>query len=167
MISVRLIAASILIQAILSTGCSSPQNSSNATNSGVNSNSNTATVPANDKDEELEAMIKMPYPSDETLWRDETGPDQKRKLTAVLKLSSEDAQKIEESSSKTAVPQAVEIEAESWFPPELVAKSQESGNETIKGKAYQANDFFQAPFTQGRISRIDGTNYFVLELYAN
>lgn len=167
MISIRLIVASILIQTILSAGCSGPQNSSNGSNSGVNSNSNTATVPANDKDEELEAMIKMPFPSDETLWREETGPDRKRKLTAVLRLTSDDAQKVEEQSSKTAVPQAVEIEAESWFPPELVAKSQESGNETIKGKAYQANEFYQAPFTQGRISRIDGTNYFVLELYGN
>lgn len=167
MISVRLIAASILIQTILSSGCSAPQNSSNGINSRVNSDANTATVAANDKDEELEAMIRMPYPSDETLWREETGADQKRKLTAVLRYSSGDTQKLEDQASKSGVPQAVEIEAESWFPPELVAKSQQSGNETIKGKSYPATDFFQTPFTQGRISRIDGTNYFVLELYGN
>lgn len=167
MISVRLIAATVLMQAVFSAGCGGPQKTSNGTNSGVNSNANTASVVANDKDEELEAMIRMPFPSDETVWRDETGADQKRKLTAVLRYSSEDAQKLEDQASKSGVPQAVEIEAESWFPPELVAKSQQSGNETIKGKSYQATDFFQTPFTQGRISRIEGTNYFVLELYAN
>jgi len=41
-----------------------------------------------------------------------------------------------------------------------------SGDDSLKGLAYSADSFFQEPYTSGRVIRIDGTDYFVLELSA-
>jgi hypothetical protein len=41
-----------------------------------------------------------------------------------------------------------------------------SGDDSLNGVAYAADSFYQEPFTSGRIVRVDGTDYFVLELSA-
>jgi hypothetical protein len=41
-----------------------------------------------------------------------------------------------------------------------------TGDDTLRAKAYAANAFFGGPYNDGRIARIDGTDYFVLELFA-
>ncbi len=59
-----------------------------------------------------------------------------------------------------------DIDAETWFPAELIAQSQLSGDESLKGTAFAADDFLHEPYNQGKITRINDTNYFVLELTA-
>ena len=85
-------------------------------------------------------------------------------MTAVLHYLPEDTPKLIALTEKHKPAEAVELEVESWFPAELIAQSQTSGNETIKGNAYAANDFLQSPYSTGRITHISGTDYFVLEL---
>ncbi len=160
----------VILLASAVSGCTGGQKSgnSNAINRNSNTNANAASANANDNIEDLEAMIRLPFHPDEALFREEpaSGPEKTRKLTVVLKFTTDEANKIVEAASKGNVGQPFEIETESWFPPELVAKSQQSGNETIKGLSYPATEFTQAPFGEGKVSRIEATDFFVVELYA-
>ena len=143
-------------------------------------NANNAANLAKDDAEELNEIIELPFQPDEeaTVWR-ENLPENKqnknqvpesysKRLIAVMKFSEEDSQKLVELvSSHQPPPQPTETTTETWFPPELVAASGVSGNETLKGTAYSAQDFFKSPYTAGRLIKIDETDYFVLELTAN
>lgn len=163
-----------IIIGFIFTACSS-NNSANAnansTNQSANSaNSNSANAVKDDVDE-LEMTIKLPIHPEEAVWREEnlakTGaPPTNKKLVAVLLYTKENADKIvaQAEKYKPATPEI--INNENWFPNELTAQSQISGDETLKGKGYPANDFFNAPYTDGKITRIDGTDYFILELFA-
>lgn len=154
--------------------------------SGGTENSNSNTVAANnanlnnsnavkDSVDELELTIKMPFHPEEAVWREDVlgkmgdsrvpAPTDK-KLTAVLRFLKDDAAKITEQAEKYKPAAPATIPTEKWFPAELIAQSQTSGDETIKGASYPANDFLNPPYSDGKITRIEGTDYFVLELFA-
>ncbi len=123
--------------------------------------------------EELSKIIKLPFLPEETTWREDNlskpasnqipAPNEK-KLIAVLKFSSDDANQLIRQAEKYKPVVQTEIEAENWFPTELIAQSQLSGDESLKGNSYAADNFYQPPFNSGKITRIADTNFFVLEL---
>lgn len=154
------------ISSIWITGCSSSADTSNVNSSASNQNANAGnTNSIKDSVEDLAAVIRLPEMPEEAVWREEETTDPKgKKITAILKYSSESAAKIVAAADKSKPAAATEIGAESWFPDELTAQSQLSGNESIKATAYSANDFYNAPYINGKISRVNDTNYFVLEL---
>ncbi len=123
-------------------------------------------TPPKDDVEELERIIKLPFHPEEAIWRetDLNASKGEKKLTVVLKFLAEDASKIVEQAEKYKPAASVDIDAEDWFPAELIAQSQLSGDGNLKGKSYAASDFLEAPYTSGKITRIDNTDYFVLEL---
>jgi len=131
---------------------------------------------AKDDLEELEKIIKLPAAPEEATYREDDLNAQnkepnanaaiEKRLTAVLKFSAADASRIVEQAAKYKPSATSEIEAEDWFPAELVAQSQLSGDETLKGETFAADDFFQSPYAHGNLTRIGNTNYFVLELSA-
>ena len=138
----------------------------------VNQNVNSANQAANadsnanltqDNTEDLGRIVSLPYVPEEVVWR-ETGSQNTKKMIAVLKFSSADAQAIVAQAEKYNPAAPAELEAENWFPPELIAKSQESGDESLKGNAYAANDFITREYKDAKLTRISETNYFVLEL---
>ena len=167
----------ILFIAFLLSACpsnQSPNSNSAASNQAVNSNTN-----SNIKDDvdELGTIIKLPLQPEESVWREENQakaandnsvppapPD--KKLLVVLRFSKEDANKIVAQSANYKPAAREIINNEIWFPSELTAQSQISGDETLKGTTYAANDFLQTPYSDGKLTRIDETNYFVLELLA-
>lgn len=168
----------ILILLIFSIGgCANTENDS-ANNSTTNVQTPTVeTANANiskDNIEELDKIINLPMLPEEVTWRednldkqngnDNVSASKGKKLTVVLKLSAEDAQKLIEQIDKSKPAFASDVDAESWFPPELIAKSQESGDENLKGTSYAANDFLREPYKNGKITRINDTDFFVLEL---
>ena len=126
--------------------------------------------------EELDKIINLPIQPEEAVWREDNSEKRDsggsgsipssngQKLTVVLKFSAEDAQKIVEKVDKIKPPFASDVDAESWFPPELIAKSQESGDGNLKGISYAAAEFLREPYKNGKITRISDTNFFVLEL---
>jgi len=61
----------------------------------------------------------------------------------------------------------VSIPVETWFPEELVAQGETSGDTALRGEACSAASFFQEPYMSGRVVRIEATDYFVLEVTAN
>ncbi len=172
--STKLIPLIIFVTFIIS-GCGVNKNDnaniSAANNQAVeNDNKN---IPKDDV-EGLERIVKLPIQPEEATWREDNSDNQSGnnnlsappggKLTAVLKFSAEDAQKLVEQIDKSQPPTAAEVDAESWFPPELIAKSQESGDESLKGTAFSVSDFLQEPYKNGKMIRINETDYFVLEL---
>jgi hypothetical protein len=129
---------------------------------------------AKDDAEELSKHIKIPYETEEALWKIEDGAkipnanhgETASKLIAVLKFKTEDVRKVVEQAEKYKPATETSVSVENWFPPELIAKSQESGDETIKGIIYAPNDFAQPPYEHGTLTRISGTDYFILEFFA-
>ncbi|HTK37868.1 MAG TPA: hypothetical protein VL325_05200 [Pyrinomonadaceae bacterium] len=151
----------LFLAVLISAGCG-PPSSSNAVNSAANESSkNTET--ANSDIEGLRQTIAMPFEPEDAVWRG--GADEK-KLIAVLRFSTADADKITEEAKKIKPPTAAKIGSELWFPAELIAQADNSGDDTLNGTTYAANAFFQPPFTDGKLTRIEGADYFVLELTA-
>jgi hypothetical protein len=140
-------------------------------------NNNTEVVPQDDI-EELGRLVKLEFTPEDVTWREQNReakspentantakPTEKKAIVAVLKFSPEDAEKITIQAEQHQSPAAAEIDAEDWFPAELIAKSHLAGDETLRGTSYSANDFVQTPYTEGKITRINNTNYFILELH--
>ncbi len=149
-------------------GNQSGDSNSNASNTLLTANSNRETTVQDDV-ENLGKIIKLPSAPLEATYS-ETSPNDRnaapneKKLVAVLKFSPEDAAKIVTNAGKYKPSVVSDIDAEMWFPPELVAKSQETGDEYLKGVEYAANDFIQPPYLNGKLTRLNNTDYFVLEL---
>lgn len=156
-----LILTLILAAAILASGCGSspadPNSSANANAASANSNTTKTNV------EELGMLVNVPYESDECSFRE--FPSQK-KIVAVLRFSQNEANRLIADAEKIRPPQQATIDTESWFPPELVAQGDSSAEDTLNGKSYAANAFFQDPYNDGRIVKIDDSDYFILEINA-
>jgi hypothetical protein len=124
----------------------------------------TVNTAAKDDVEELGKIIKLPFEPEEATYNESNVNG--KKLVAVLRFSEEQANQISVQAEKYKTPAPSDIDAETWFPPELIAKSQETGDSALKGVEYAPNDFLQTPFSKGKLTRINNTNYFVLELTA-
>lgn len=166
----------LLIAAIFTACGANNTANSNAANQSANSANSNGAASLKDDIEELELTIKLPFHPEEAVWREEVlgkagdnrmppAPTDK-KLVAVLRFLKDDADKITAQAEKYKPAAPEIINSENWFPAELVAQSQTSGDETLKGKSYAANDFYNVPYADGKLTRIDGTDYFVLELFA-
>jgi hypothetical protein len=164
-----------LVTAAFFTACTSnaPTNSNQANQAAEATNSTSANSVKNDIDE-LETIINLPFHPEDVDWREEPlgkagsnrvpGPTDK-KLVAILRFLKDDADKITTAAEKYKAGLPETITTESWFPAELIAQSQTSGDKTLKGASYPANDFYNPPYTAGKITRIEGTDYFILELF--
>jgi hypothetical protein len=148
---------------LLLTGCVGPAENANRANSS-NQAANAANK-AKDNADELALMIPLSVEPEDAVWRDETVAGQ-RKLTAVLLYTSANADQIAEQAAVHGAKQPSSIEPADWFPAELISQSELSTDSTaLPAEAFPANDFIQAPFTQGKLTRVNGTDYFVLELF--
>ncbi len=166
--------------AILLTSCLTPQESNPDSNGlrpniNTNFNSNMGNSNANEVDDDevaLNTLVNLPFEPKESVWREEkieanANSNQEpgeigSKLTAVLRFSENEIGSLVGGSDKA--PFATELEAENWFPAELIAKGETSGDHTLKGTAYSAARFFKPPYTSGSLIRIKETDYFVLIL---
>ena len=144
-------------------GCSvGPSSESNS----VNSATNRSAIQANSARtnlEELNVLVAIPYTAEDVVWKEVAGS---RRLIAVLRFSPTDSAKLIAEVSSVRPATAVTLSSETWFPPELIAQGEMSGDDSLKGMSYAANNFLQPPYTEGSITRIDGTDYFVLDVSA-
>ncbi|MEJ7624623.1 MAG: hypothetical protein WKF34_11585 [Pyrinomonadaceae bacterium] len=113
--------------------------------------------------EELALFVRLPYETEDIVWKE--FPTNK-KLLAALRFSNADADKIGKECSTFGPAESVSLPVETWFPEELVAQGEMSGDSALRGLACPANSFFQEPYLSGRIARIESTDYFVLEVSA-
>lgn len=108
-------------------------------------------------------MIKIPYEAEDAYWKDDGAG---KKLTAVLRFAPEDTRKLIADLEKLGPPADVALDAEAWFPDELKSQSDLKGDTALNGKAYRADLFYLYPYNSGRLIRIEGTDFFMLELAA-
>lgn len=144
-------------------GCNGSFSSeTNSTNVATNSNaarSNSARTNL----EELGVIVNIPYTAEDVVWKEVAG---NKKLIAVLRFSPADSAKLVSDISTIRPATPTTISSETWFPPELIAQGEMSGEDSLKGMSYAANSFLQPPYTDGSITRVDGTDYFVLDVTA-
>lgn len=149
--------------AALSPACSGSAN--NSANSSVSASSNQANENVNavrSNVEELGLIVNIPYETEDVAWKEDAS---RKKIIAVLRFAPADSTKLVAEAEKVRPPEAANIPSETWFPAELIAQSEMSGGgDNLNGRSYAANQFFQEPFTSGRIVRIENTDYFILEL---
>ncbi len=136
--------------------------------SGTNPSSNSTSTnqpkgnpnPAKTNVEELGVLVNIPYEAEDIVWKGDVG---NRKLVAILRFSPADSDKLIVEAEKIRPPQQINFATEAWFPAELIAQSDLSGDDTLNGKSYAANNFLLEPYVNGSITRIENTDYFVLE----
>ena len=114
--------------------------------------------------EELALLVNVPYEAEDVVWKEYAS---QKRIIAVLRFSDADSTKLVAEAEKVKPPEAASISSEPWFPAELIAQGEMSGDDSLKGKAYAANQFFQPPYSNGRIIRIDASDYFILDVTAN
>jgi hypothetical protein len=141
-------------------GCSSPAENANANSPVANSASSTSPAPK-DNIEELGMLVRLPFEPEEVAW--EESPEQK-KLTAVMRFSPENAAKMAAEISKAGPPTPEKVSVESWFPNELLAQGELTGESVVKGHSYTAEPYLNPPYTKGRITQIESTDYFILQI---
>lgn len=176
----RLLIPLIFALAFLTLSCATPDidegevnrlrpNINQNTNVNVNPNANVA----EDNETELNSLIELPFEAVENVFKEIVGEDPaneddpnfgKRSVIAVLKFSDEDTKALVEKLKEKAQPFEATVDPETWFPAELIAKSQMSGDESIKGNGYSAEMFFKEPFIVGSLTRVTDTDYFVLKV---
>lgn len=170
-----------LILSLISLSCATPdidEGQVNKLRPEINDNANLNVDPnanvANDNETELNTLLNLPYEAEENVFREDKAngtantnglaDSNGNKLTAVLKFSEENTKKLIEQLKSKGESFPTKIDPEPWFPAELIAKSQTSGDESIKGTGYNAEIFFKAPYNSGSIARVNDTDYFVLIL---
>ena len=154
--------AALLFSALIFSSCSAPAGNSTSTNSEGN---RVASVPkkANDKAEELGLLINFTLEPEDIVWQQVDSP---KKIVAVFRLDEEDTKKLVDQLAARSQGTAKSITVEDWFPAELIAGGETTGSSTVAGTTYPADDFYQPPYSQGTITRINNTDFFVLEIAA-
>ena len=159
-----LIVASLLFASTLSSCSRSDPSNSNAAGNAANQTSANSQKTSNDSAEELETLVQIPFEPEEVTWRQtETGG--RKRIVAVLLLTA-DAHRLM-TSKHTSTPVDVQVNVEQWFPVELITMGESSGEMTIAGRSFPANEFYQDPFNAGSVVFIPETNYVVLDLQSN
>ena len=150
----------ILLASQILLSCSSESGNNNVANTADNS-SNTAQVGPKDNIEEFGLLVRLPFVPEEVAWEEK--PEQK-KLTAVIRFSPENADKMTAEVQKNGQPTDDTLTVESWYPNELIAQGELTGESMVKGKSFPAEPFLNPPYTKGKITRIENTDYFILQI---
>lgn len=113
--------------------------------------------------EELRVYVTIPQETEDIVWREFPG---EKKLVAVMLFTKDDAEAVMRMAAAAGEPKKVVIPVENWFPVEIVAQGDSSGDGTIGAEAYPATGMLLEPYTSGIIARIENTDYFILEAFA-
>jgi|SRR5215203_6193767 len=151
----------VLLASLLLPACSRTAENSNAANSAVANSASTAQTGPKDNIDELGLLVRLPFEPEEVAWEEK--PEQK-KLIAVVRFSPENAQKMAAEVAKNGKPSPETLTVESWYPNELIAQGELTSESTVKGQSYPAEPFLNPPYTKGKITRIENTDYFILQI---
>ena len=151
----------LLVTSQLLSACSSGPRDSNASNSAPSNASNRANVGPQDSVEEFADLVRLPFAPEEVAWKEASGG---KSITAVVRFSPENAAKMAVEVAKNGQPVVEALTVETWYPAELIAQSEMTGESTVKGQTYPAEAFLNPPYTKGKITRIENTDYFILQI---
>lgn len=150
----------ILLASQLLSGCSSRSGNANVSNESAAATNSSQAGP-NDNIDEFMLMVRLPFAPEEVAWREY--PSQK-KLVAVVRFSPENATKMSAEMAKGGQSTTETMSVETWYPAELIAQSDLTGESTVKAQSYPAEPFLNPPYTKGRISRVENTDYFIVQI---
>ena len=160
-----------LFGSLLIGACSSGPSSSNNQNTGnvnnTDSNKPVSQTETNDDIEELRSQIQIPFEPEEATWRVLPAANNGKRLIAVLRLTPENFRTYSSRLNASGAGRQGQASVEPWFPAELTAMSETTGEMTVPAKSYPANEFFQPPFSSGTVSVIPDTEYVIVELQSN
>ena len=146
------------------TNCSSPATNANVTNGAATGNSSsTSKVVPKDNVEELGILVRLPFIPEEVAWEEDAA---NKSLIAVIRFSPEDASKMSAELAKLGAGTPETLSVEAWYPAELIAQGELSGESSIQGSSFPAETFLNPPYTKGKIARVDNTDYFILQISA-
>ena len=153
---------SFLLAIQILTGCGSPARNVNTGNASASANSSsTSKIVPKDNVEEFAILVHLPYEPEEVAWtEDPTG----KTLTAVVRFSPENTAKMSAEAAKLGAATPETLSVASWYPAELIAQGELSGESTLQGTSYPAESFLNPPYTQGKLTRIENTDYFILHI---
>jgi hypothetical protein len=151
----------LILISFLFLGCGSGGDKSDAGPSTNTDNSVVQNEVPSDRLEDLKLLIRIPYDAEDAVWKVEGSSS---KLTAVLIFTAEDTKALLFELRKGGDGADAELALESWFPEELIAKAEMSGDAELRGKAYPAEQFFMDRYNTGRVIHIEETEIFILEL---
>lgn len=114
-----------------------------------------------DNAEELGLLVHLPFEPEEVAWQEI--PEQK-KLIAVIRFTPENAAKMSAEVSKNGQGSPETVSVENWYPNELKAQGELTGESVVKGQSFPAEPFLNPPYTKGKITRIENTDYFILQI---
>ena len=81
-----------------------------------------------------------------------------------MRFSIDDTAKIITEAEKVRAPTRVDLSSETWFPPELIAQSNMTGDDRLSGNSYSAEMFLLPPFADGSLIRVNNSDYFILRV---
>jgi hypothetical protein len=145
------------------TNCSSPAANQNANGQTGNSSSSVSNVVPKDNAEELALMVALPVEPEDVAWEENA---QNKSLTAVIRFSPENTARMAAEIAKYGAGTPETLSVETWYPAELIAQAELSGESSIKGRSYPADSMVNPPYTKGKITQIDNTDYFILQISA-
>ncbi len=114
----------------------------------------------NDDVDDLAEVIKLPLLPEDVTWQQYEVQNGK-KVIAIIRFTPEDTAAI---LGQSQAGEKTELSAERWFPQELIAQSDVSGDKVLHGTIYNSNAFYKDAFNKGRIIKFDGSEYFIVEL---
>jgi len=167
-LSLTLLVLSVAV-ASSSMSCGVFRSSNNNANGSSNANAPRRNAPdasasPNDSVEDLRSLINVPFEPEEVLWRTFSEGANGARLTAVFRLKPEDARAFTARTTETSTGRGVRSNVEEWYPPELKAMGETSGEMIVTGNSYPATEFIQSPYTKGTVLIIPETDYVILEL---
>jgi hypothetical protein len=159
-IKLRLAAVSVSVLIAVS-GCAGTGDPGNSAQTGNTAAPAQNQSKASTSAEELGLLINFTLEPEDLVWREDKA---KNSIVAVLRMDVEDTKKLADQFSQRApgIPKTVQVE--DWFPPELIAKGEIAGGSSVEGAAFPADDFYQDPYSLGTVTRVAGTDFFVVEL---
>ena len=159
-ISKLALALVLLSTQFLFQACSGRTDNSNTANVAQTNAANTQSS-TKDNVEELLMLVRLPFEPEEAVFQET--PEHK-KLIAVIRFSPEDATKMTAEVGKVGQGSPETVSVEDWYPVELKAQGELTGESIVKGQSFSAEPFLTPPYTKGRITRIENTDYFILQI---
>ncbi len=118
--------------------------------------------------DEFEKIARLPFYPEDVIWQETTIENSPtgngKKIRAIFLFKQEDYDKLMAQADKQKPLGNLELEAEKWFPDELVARSDYSGDRILKGITYPVESFLAEPYKKGVFMKVDGTEFFILDI---
>ena len=161
--------------ALTAAGCGNAEsgNSNNTSNASTVASNNAANAPR-DNEDEFELLVNLPVEPEDVVWKDAAQLDHSKansgaandRMVAVLRFTPERANELVSSLGAPLAPSNRSFDCENWYPAELIAQCSVSGDGKFTGEMFSAASILKPPFTDGRLTRVDKTGFFILELSA-